>query len=101
MSGIVKFVTGWGGDKIDVVEVLRETKASVFLKKNGMTRHSKSERREAKYSDYAQYHDTWTDAHTYLVAQAEGKVRAIRLQLEQASGKLGNVKGMKPPKVPA
>ena len=98
---IIKYKTGCGADKIEQVEVLRETNVSVFLPVNARSlagAKGVDERRDAKRSTYAQYHDTWEDAKAYLMAKAEGEVVAARRRLEQANSKLGNIKGMKPPK---
>jgi hypothetical protein len=94
MSGIVKFMTGWLDSGIRRVEVVRETEASVWVVRNGLARSQKTERREAKRGEYAQYHDTWEAAHAHLVKKAESEVKAARLQLEKVNGKLGNIKGM-------
>lgn len=97
--GIVKFKTGYSIDKIERVEVLRETDKCVYLPTNSGYGKGVDERREAKSTEYAQYHDTWADAHTHLLKKAEGRVKAARLHLETVNGQLGTVKGMKPPKV--
>jgi hypothetical protein len=54
-------------------------------------------RRESRLSDWCSYHDTWADAHAALLAKAERKLAAARLQLERAQGDHGRIKGMKPP----
>jgi len=95
---LVKFKTNYSAKTIVQVEVLRETTACVYLAPVGRQIKDKGERREAKISDFAQYHDTWSDAHTYLMRRAESNVKEARRQLELANGHLGNVKGMKPPK---
>lgn len=92
---LVKFKTGYSADKIERVEVLRETAQCVYLPSHC---HRKTERRDAKRSEYTQYHDTWAEAHTYLMQRAETAVIAARRSLELANTKLGNIKGMKPPK---
>lgn len=91
---LVKFRTDYNANRIDVVEVLRETNASVFF----LGSHGRTECREAKMSDWKQYHDTWADAHAYLMAKAQSCVDRARRALELANGHLGNVKGMKPPR---
>lgn len=101
---IMKFKTGYSADKIEEVEVLRETEQSVFLRVNSSSlagRKGTNERRDAKRSTYVQYHDTWADAHAFLVGKAQRDVESLRSRLEQAKGRLGQIKGMKPPKVPA
>ena len=95
---LIKFKTGYSADKIEQVEVLRETAACVFLVPLGFQKNGKTERREAKQGDYAQYHDTWVAARAYLLCKAESKVKEVRRQLDIANGQLGNIKGMKPRK---
>lgn len=91
---IVKFKTEYDADSIHRVEVVRETKVSVFLARNTNRRSDKAERREAKFGTFDQYHDTWEAAHAYLMEKATEKVVEARYQLERANGKLGNIKGM-------
>lgn len=96
---IVKFKTSFSADKIEEIEVVRETEQSVFLPVNGRSLAGKkgvNERRDAKRSTYVQYHDTWADAHAFLVGKAQREVESLRSRLEQAKGKLGQIKGMKP-----
>jgi hypothetical protein len=82
----------WG--KIEAFEVLRETNAQVVF--NILSGGLACERREAKRSEYHSWHDTWEDAHAFLIERAETEVQALRGRLEQAKGRLGNIKGMKP-----
>lgn len=95
---LVKFRTDYSAKTIVRVEVLRETAACVFLEPFGYQIKGKSERREAKLGEFAQYHDTWGDAHAYLMRKAERDVTQARRGLDLANGHLGNIKGMKPPK---
>ena len=77
-------------DEIKAIEVLRETDKQVVLLVG------KTEHRENKVSGWSTWHDTWEDAHAFLVEEAEKKVNSIRLQLDRAKGRLGQIKGMKP-----
>lgn len=83
---IVKYKTRW--DKIEPVEVERETEGSVWV----------DGRRTAKTSTWASYFDSWAEAHARLVLEQEEAVASLRRQLESANGKLGQIRGMKPPK---
>jgi hypothetical protein len=83
---VIKYKTRW--DEITPVECERETESCVYIKG----------RRYAKESSWENYHDSWADAHAFLVDNAQGNVDGLRLKLEQAKGKLGQIKGMKPPK---
>jgi hypothetical protein len=81
-------------NEIEAVEVLRETKTQVV---RAIGRHA-TERREAKRSEHYNWFDTWGEAHAFLIERAEAEVQALRNRLEQAKGRLGNIKGMKPSK---
>lgn len=95
MTPLIKYRTRFG--KIERIECLRETAQSVFVKDTGIMANKSGERRESKSCDWYQYHDSWDAAHAHLIAQAEADVSNLRDRLESAKGKLGNVKGMKPP----
>jgi hypothetical protein len=88
---MIKYRTMFG--KIDAVEIVRETEKQVVL-----TGHAGRTRRENKNSDWLNWHDTWEDAHKFLIAEAEKKVKKLRLDLERANGELGQINGMKEPK---
>lgn len=51
----------------------------------------------SKSSEFAQYHETWEDAHAFLMVKARQKLDGARRQLELAQGHYDNVKGMKRP----
>lgn len=88
---MIKYRTVLG--KIESVEVLRETEKMVVIACIG----KRKETREAKRSEWTNWHDTWVDAHEFLLAAAQQKVVRIRMQLERAKDELGNIKGMKVP----
>lgn len=96
---MIKYKTGGFGESILPVEICRESDSSIWVMRT--IRRTKGdiqeERRYAKVSSYERYHDSWEDAHKFLIAQAEGAVRNARLTLEIVNGRLGNIKGMKPP----
>lgn len=75
--------------KITEIEVDRETDTSVWV----------GGRRRQKITNYKIVHDTWDDAHSYLLAAGEAKVVNARRALEEHKSYLGNVKGMKRPEV--
>lgn len=80
-------------DNIEALEVERETAKQVFLPATNGTRA----RREDKVSDRSNWHDSWDAAHAFLVANAERDVESLRMRLEQAKGRVGQIRGMKPP----
>lgn len=93
-------------NRIEQVECVRESESSVWIAKIGRELRPGAlpktlEIRRAKNTDYESYHDTWVDAHALIVRRAESDVASARSALEYANGKLGNIKGMKPPKEPA
>ena len=83
---MIKYRTRW--DSIEAIEVDRETAKQVVLKSGS---------RENKVSDWSNWHDTWEDAHAFIVKNAELAVERLRTKLERAKGELGQIKGMKPP----
>lgn len=85
---MIKYKTKF--NKIEAIEVLRETEKQV-VRLVGET-----ERRESKVCDWYVWHDTWEDAHAFLIAEAENEINSLRLRLEQAKGTLGQIQGMKP-----
>lgn len=84
---MIKYRTRW--DKIEAVEVVKETEKQVVAVLNGR------EQREAKKSTYQNYHDTWGEAKQFLVDEAQRKCEGLRKQLERANGELGKIKSMK------
>jgi hypothetical protein len=87
---MIKYRTAW--NEIEALEVLRETNSQVV---RAVGSHA-IERREAKRSEHYNWHDTWEDAHAFLIERAEAEVQTLRNKLEQAKGRLGQIKGMKP-----
>lgn len=89
---MIKYRTDRWGDKIESLEVLKETEKQIVY----MNRHGR-EIREAKSSEWQKWHDTWEEAKDSLLRRAESRVQSLRCQLEKANGELGNIKGMKRP----
>ena len=85
------------GDKIIPTEVARETEKCVWTMESTFRGKEKIEMRHAKMADYESFHDTWEGAKEHLLRLANLRVLAVRRQLENENGKLGNIKGMKPP----
>lgn len=79
-------------DKIEALEVERETDKQVVLPARDGCRSC----RENKVSDWSRWHDTWEAAHAFLIAEATREVESLRMRLEKAKGKLGQIKGMTP-----
>ena len=79
------------GNRIEPLTVVRQTEKMVVLP------FGKSTRKEAKRTGWGSWHDTWEEAHAFLLERAERKLESIRYQLQQAQGEYGNIKGMKKP----
>lgn len=92
---MIKYRTKFG--KIETHDVLRETDKMVVLAPNSSANSLAREAKEAKRSEWLNWHDTWDDAHAFLMREAEKDVESLRMQLERAKGHLGNIKGMRAP----
>jgi hypothetical protein len=81
-------------NKITRLEVRRVTaKRVVSVQLNW--RNEEHETTEARESTWHAWHDTWGQAHAYLLARAEEAVKQAKAGLQKAQDILGNVKGMK------
>lgn len=73
-------------DKIERVEVLRETKTFVIIQESGTwqgTRRMRGrQRREKKSSGYTSYFDTWELAYQHVMAEVNGEIAKIKRRLE-------------------
>lgn len=78
--------------KIEVIEVLRETEHFVYTRGN-----RDKENRDGKRTEWAEYYDTWEDAHAALTKAAQKRVAGARRALELANAFAGNVEGMRKP----
>lgn len=81
---MLKYATTRTYRRIDEVLVEKETESSVWI--NGARRSKKG---------IVSFHDTWEDAHSYLMTSAENKVELARGNLKRAQDAFGNIKGMK------
>lgn len=89
----IKYRTGGWRSKIEAIEIRKETEKCVFYVSAGGGR----EHREAKVSDYYRWHDTWEEAHTYLVSRARREIAATRISLQKAEEELAQLVAMKKP----
>ena len=81
---------------IEPVEVVKATSKTVVVNEWAFA-GQRNERKSNITSDYSQHFRTWEEARAHLIERAEDRVKSLRLQLEQANGHLGNVKGLKKP----
>lgn len=87
--------TGQYKPLIEPVEVIRETEKYVVISIDEWGK--KVERKDAKISQFHRYWKTWEEARDFLLERAEREVDSARFQLNQKVGRLGNIKGLKPP----
>lgn len=73
------------------VEILRETGSFVYIPANY---GKKKEKREIKVSGYHQYHDTWAQAHKYLLKQALERVARAERQFYYETKVLRKIEAM-------
>lgn len=81
---IIKWVTGgyYSKDVIRRLECTRETEKSVWH-----TTYGRETRRE-KVTSYECIHDSWENAHRYLIVDAQGKELAAVYHLDDVRKKL-------------
>jgi hypothetical protein len=84
-------------DNIEAHEVLRETAKMMVLAPGTSANQWRQERKVAKRSEWENWHDTWDEAKTFLIEDAQNEVDASRSRLERSKSRLGNIKGMVPP----
>jgi hypothetical protein len=98
MTPITMWRTSWRG-VIQKVECFNVTPKTVWLLTDiwRPDRHLREPEREARKTKHHSYHETWEEAHAYLMAQANENLEKAQLQLQKAQGHYGNIKGMKKP----
>ena len=80
--------------RIEEIEVLRETDAFMILPQEGRRR----ERREAKETDYHLFHETWEEAHAYLLKRTKDEIARAQDILEGEKRFLKIIENMQVPK---
>ena len=98
MTPITMWRTSWRG-VIQKVECSKVTPKAVWLLTDiwRPDRYLREPEREARKTKHHSYHETWEEAHAYLMALANENLEKARLQLQRAQGHHGNIKGMKKP----
>jgi hypothetical protein len=86
-----KFYTRDYSLEIKPVAIERESESCVWINISGRSSRSN------KKSSYDRYHDTWEEAHAYLVARCQRSVDALKEQLQKARTSLGQVESLKKP----
>jgi hypothetical protein len=85
-------VTSWDSE-IVVVDAVRETNASLWLKES----HSRYERKVVKNSTYVNYFDTWEDAWRHLDNRARAGIAAAERALKERHAQLLDITKLKKP----
>jgi hypothetical protein len=94
---IVMYCTGkWNarGELITPVRVLRTTPKMVVLPPDQFHRR---ERRELRVSEWSQYHDTWAEAHAYVLQVRRRMVQEASDRLAMAQVNLAMAEALRPP----
>lgn len=76
-------------DKIERVEITRETDKSVWLKV------PRGERKAKKLSRYEVYYDTFEEAKECLIASIKNKIRQAEIKIEFATEELKETEALK------
>jgi len=84
---MIKYSTDSYSTKIVKVEVDRETESSVWIKG----------RRTKKKSDFMTFHDSWKDAHCWLLSRAQSKLKYILIRYEERLSDVNAIEKMTEP----
>jgi hypothetical protein len=93
---VTRYRTSKHATEIQPREVIKETKNTVTFQL-GMGDGTFRNYRENRIADWQRWHNTWEDAHAFLLKRAEDAVVSLRRQLERANNELDNIKGLKKP----
>lgn len=80
-------------EKIELVEIIRETESSVFLS-CGAAWANGGARREAKVSEFQGYFDTFTEARRFLLEIEEGKIATLTRELARRQENVRKIEEM-------
>jgi hypothetical protein len=85
---VKKYITQKYSHTITEVEVVRETAKRVVVLEKSFRLGGEGamvERSASRDSEYKQYHDTWEEAHAYLLNRSHDKMEYARAQLADAA----------------
>ena len=88
---MIKYLTNWEGDNIQQVEIFREEDDHVVIKQKDGT-----ERIKGKRTGWDSYHNTWKEAHEFILKKAIINVCKDRDEFQKSMLKLGSVGRLKP-----
>lgn len=77
------------------IECTRETEHTVWMM--GRWGKKNKENKAAKISDWGRYHDSWAQAHAYLLEKAERSLVYAQKALEDAHEELRKVESLEEP----
>ena len=98
---IIKWRTAYKHNRILCVKCSKETNCFVWviaqIRPDGYEENLRKPVKERKDSISAVFHDTWEDAHAYLMEKAETALRSAKRQVDLKRTQLEDVKSMKKP----
>lgn len=83
-----RYITEGWNSKIEEIEVSRETEKCYFVRH---APHLPEDRRMKTHN----FHNTWLDAHAYLLNRAADKVERLKKELQRAESELATVQDMR------
>lgn len=92
---ITKYLALYIINKIEKVQIIRETEKSVFVS-NKFDENDSKVYKEAKFSTSQSYHDSWWGARKALLDRANQNVKSAKHQLDAANRKLKRIEQMQP-----
>lgn len=86
---MIKYRTGGYLKKIEVIEIVKETAKQVTFKTE-----RGGERREAKRSEWKNWHDSFEEAKQFLLTKAENDLQALQQRVEDYKVELEKIKAL-------
>ena len=86
----------WMRPEIEEIDVIRETEKQVVMNSDWRGR----ERREAKVSEFYEYHNTWIEAYGRLLELASKRIVVAEKSLYEANQNYSDIVVMKHPETP-
>lgn len=97
MTSTIKWHTGYASREwIEPVTCIKETKCYLWIKPKDW-RGREEGMRYSKDSSWNQFHNTWEEAHSYLLSKAQAEFDRAHRRLESATGHLGRIQGLRKP----
>lgn len=93
----IKYKTTRNSLEITAIVVERSTVKSVWIKRKKNFAQKVTIERFTKHSDYQIFHDTWEEAHKFLVNEYQKKITYFGQQINNVSSKLNQLLKMEAP----